>query len=101
MTWRRSAIGALLLCRASLGAQAQSPFNPHASPEARALLSYLYSISGNSILTGQHLRQLQDTGAPVLWRPYPQANSSKFWWAATWWSRGLMPSVVRSPGLLP
>ena len=49
------AIGVLLLlCRAPLGAQAQSPVNPHASPEARALLNYLYSISGHYILTGQH-----------------------------------------------
>lgn len=44
----------LLLCRAPLGAQPQSPVNPHASPEARALLKYLYSISGQYILTGQH-----------------------------------------------
>jgi mannan endo-1,4-beta-mannosidase len=35
-------------------ASAQSPVNPHASPEARALLSYLYSISGHYVLTGQH-----------------------------------------------
>jgi mannan endo-1,4-beta-mannosidase len=49
------AIGVLLLlCRAPLGAQAQSPVNPHVSPEARALLTYLYSISGHYILTGQH-----------------------------------------------
>ena len=44
----------LLLCRVPFGAQAQSSANPHASPEARALLSYLYSISGHYILTGQH-----------------------------------------------
>jgi mannan endo-1,4-beta-mannosidase len=44
----------LLLCRAPLGAQAPSPVNPHASLEARALLNYLYSISGHYILTGQH-----------------------------------------------
>jgi mannan endo-1,4-beta-mannosidase len=44
----------LLLCRAPLSAQAQSPVNPHASPEARALLAYLYSISGHYVLTGQH-----------------------------------------------
>ena len=48
------AIGVLLLlCRALSGAQAP-PVNPHASPEARALLDYLYSISGQYILTGQH-----------------------------------------------
>jgi len=49
------AIGVLLLlCRAPLSAQAASPVNPHASPEARALLTCLYSISGHYILTGQH-----------------------------------------------
>jgi mannan endo-1,4-beta-mannosidase len=30
------------------------PANPHASPEARALLNYLYQISGHKILSGQH-----------------------------------------------
>ncbi len=30
------------------------PVNPNASPEARALLRYLYSISGKRTLTGQH-----------------------------------------------
>lgn len=44
----------LLLCRAALGVEAQTPVNPHASPEARALLQYLYSISGHYTLTGQH-----------------------------------------------
>jgi mannan endo-1,4-beta-mannosidase len=28
-----------------------------------------------------YLKQLQDAGVPVLWRPYPQANGAKFWWA--------------------
>lgn len=27
------------------------------------------------------LKQLQDAGVPVLWRPYPESNGSKFWWA--------------------
>ena len=30
------------------------PVTPNASPEARALLEYLYSISGNHTMTGQH-----------------------------------------------
>jgi len=33
---------------------APAPVNPHASPEARALLAYLHSISGKAIITGQH-----------------------------------------------
>ena len=35
-------------------APATPPVTPDASPEARALLALLYSISGNNILTGQH-----------------------------------------------
>jgi mannan endo-1,4-beta-mannosidase len=42
----------LLLC--TLPIRAQEPVNPHASPEARALLLYLYSISGRYTLAGQH-----------------------------------------------
>jgi mannan endo-1,4-beta-mannosidase len=51
--------GALLVAFAiPLGAQSTSseavPVNPHATPEARALLRYLYSMSGKYTLTGQH-----------------------------------------------
>jgi mannan endo-1,4-beta-mannosidase len=35
-------------------AQAPAPVNPHATPEARALLAYLDSISGKATITGQH-----------------------------------------------
>jgi mannan endo-1,4-beta-mannosidase len=37
------------------------PVNPHATPEARALLTYLASISGQGIVTGQH--NYPNTGA--------------------------------------
>ncbi|MGA9671579.1 MAG: glycosyl hydrolase [Terracidiphilus sp.] len=44
--------------RPALTAEPQSPnpepVNPHATPEARALLSYLDSISGQATVTGQH-----------------------------------------------
>ena len=33
---------------------AQEPVTPHASPEAKALLEFIYSISGKYTLTGQH-----------------------------------------------
>jgi mannan endo-1,4-beta-mannosidase len=50
----------LLSCAA--GAQTSTqPVNPHASPEARALLAYLHSISGKGIVTGQH--NYPNTGA--------------------------------------
>jgi len=50
---------AAILLAAMLGVSgwaqtAQEPVNPHATPEARALLAYLYSISGKATLTGQH-----------------------------------------------
>lgn len=28
-----------------------------------------------------YLKQLQQAGVPVLWRPYPQPNGAQFWWA--------------------
>jgi len=49
---RLAAAVLLLLC--ALPIRAQEPVNPHASPEARALLRYLYSISGRYTLAGQH-----------------------------------------------
>jgi mannan endo-1,4-beta-mannosidase len=47
----------VLSCLLSCGAWAQTapePVNPHATPEARALLAYIDSISGKAIITGQH-----------------------------------------------
>jgi mannan endo-1,4-beta-mannosidase len=34
--------------------RAQEPVNPHASPQAKALLEMYYALSGNYTLTGQH-----------------------------------------------
>jgi mannan endo-1,4-beta-mannosidase len=45
---------AVILLFAAFPIRAQEPVNPHASPEARALLRYLYSISGRYTLAGQH-----------------------------------------------
>jgi len=36
----------------------------------------------------ESLRQLQDAGVPVLWRPYPQSNGTRFWWAGRKGDRG-------------
>ena len=55
-----AAVAALVFgyARPALVAQAVNPnpvpVNPHATPEARALLTYLASISGNGYITGQH-----------------------------------------------
>ncbi len=54
----RTVSSVLLLTALSVAQSASTPshdpVNPHASPEARALLKYLYSISGEYTLTGQH-----------------------------------------------
>ena len=59
----RTIIGcAVFACALPLAAQTTpSPVNPHATPEARALLAYLYSMSGKYTLTGQH--NYPNTGA--------------------------------------
>jgi mannan endo-1,4-beta-mannosidase len=53
-----AAVLAALLASAFSAAHAQSPsaapVNPNATPQARALLRYIDSISGHSTLTGQH-----------------------------------------------
>jgi mannan endo-1,4-beta-mannosidase len=63
MTWQASAakLAALVFLFTVPNVVAQTavpaaaaPVNPHASPEARGLLQYLYSISGKYTLTGQH-----------------------------------------------
>jgi len=38
-----------------------------------------------------YLKQLQDAGVPVLWRPYPESNGSHFWWAGR---KGVQGSAV-------
>lgn len=44
----------LLFAATQVWTQSFSPVNKNASPEAKQLLSYLYSIKGKSILSGQH-----------------------------------------------
>jgi len=45
---------AVILGLVACGHAATEPVNPHASPEARALLAYLDSISGQATISGQH-----------------------------------------------
>lgn len=49
----------LFLCTPYI--RAQAPVNLKASPEAIALLKYIYSISGKQILTGQHAAPLMNS----------------------------------------
>ncbi len=54
MTQPWAVAAAVLLLVSTIPARAQAPVNPNASPEARALLQTLYSISGRYTLAGQH-----------------------------------------------
>ena len=45
---------ALLLVFTISLANAQTPVVPNASPEARALLNFLYDVKGKYVLAGQH-----------------------------------------------
>ncbi len=53
---KRYLLCAIFLCVPFSAAAQSAPqtVNPHASPEARALLAYIDSISGKGIITGQH-----------------------------------------------
>lgn len=51
---RLSLAGTLLVFTGAAAAQPAPPVNAHASPEAKRLLAYLYSVSGHKILSGQH-----------------------------------------------
>jgi len=56
MNWRfvASMMTSLMAVHAAVPTASPVPVNPSASPEARALLKYLSSISGKYILSGQH-----------------------------------------------
>jgi mannan endo-1,4-beta-mannosidase len=52
--WLTSALICVLASSLPGADQQRRPANPHASPEARALLKFFYDISGKYTLTGQH-----------------------------------------------
>src|SRR5215831_9783442 len=64
-------------------AQSFQPVNGHASPEARKLLAYLYSINGKYILSGQHGdERFLDTVKSITGK-YPAVWGNDFiWWGA-------------------
>jgi mannan endo-1,4-beta-mannosidase len=84
----------LLLLFISLNIQAQSfePVNKNATPEAKSLLKYLYSINGKAILSGEHgggNRFLDSTKA--ITGKYPALWGSDFIWS---WPNGGGQRVV-------
>jgi len=64
-------------------AQTFQPVNKNASPEARKLLNYLYSVNGKYILSGQHGdERFLDTVKSITGK-YPAVWGSDFiWWGA-------------------
>ena len=54
MKWFGALVLSFILGCTGWAQTAPAPVNPHASPEARALLAYLDSISGTATIAGQH-----------------------------------------------
>jgi mannan endo-1,4-beta-mannosidase len=77
----------LLLLTTTLQAQPFPPVNTNASPEARKLLSYLYSISGKYLLAGQHNYNQEperfSDSAYAITGKYPAVWGNDFIWNGT------------------
>ena len=74
----------LLLLTLSVFSQSAEPANKNASPEARQLLNYLYSIKGKQMLSGQHNMNHQmdrfDDSVYVITHKYPAVWGTDFIW---------------------
>ncbi|MBK9576855.1 MAG: mannan endo-1,4-beta-mannosidase A and B [Fibrobacteres bacterium] len=102
----RGAIGAMLL--ASAVAMAATPVSPNASPEAKALLNYLYEQYGKKTLSGQMFAPWAKTDEAELMKQitgkYPairgqdliseSANKNEIQQAIAWWKAGGIPTVM-------
>jgi len=62
-------------------AQPFQPVNKNATPEAKALLAYLYSISGKSILSGEHGNNRCLDSVKSITGKYPAIWGSDFIWS--------------------
>ncbi len=79
----------IIMILASLAGSAQTfpPVNANASPEARSVLAYLYSINGKNILSGQHnynheMNRYSDTVKAITGK-YPAVWGTDFYWSGT------------------
>jgi len=72
----------IVFLNAGVFAQPFEPVNKNATPEAKALLSYLYSISGKSILSGEHGggNRFLDSVKSITGK-YPAVWGSDFIWS--------------------
>jgi mannan endo-1,4-beta-mannosidase len=82
----RKILTTLLLMLTVLAGTAQpfTPVNPHASPESKKVLSYLYSINGKYILSGQHnynheMDRYSDSAKAITGK-YPAVWGTDFIW---------------------
>ncbi len=64
-------------------AQSFPPVNKNASPEAKKLLSYFYSISGKQILSGQHGDERFLDSVKSITGKYPAVWGNDFIWGGT------------------
>lgn len=70
----------LLFVSAAMFAQPFQPVNKNASPEARKLLSYLYSIDGKYILSGEHGDERWLDTVKSITGKYPAVWGNDFIW---------------------
>ncbi|HEY1870927.1 MAG TPA: glycosyl hydrolase [Chitinophagaceae bacterium] len=66
-----------------VSAQSFQPVNKNASPEAKKLLSYLYSINGKYILSGEHGDERWLDTVKNITGKYPAVWGNDFIWAGT------------------
>lgn len=79
------------------------PVTPDASPEAKALLNYIYSVNGEKVLSGQHGIDETEYVKSVTGR-YPAVkgfdlihenrNEQQISSAIEWWQKGGIPTVM-------
>ena len=73
----------MMLVYASSFAQTFQPVNKNASPEAKKLLNYLYSINGKYILSGEHGDERQLDTVKNITGKYPAVWGNDFIWHGT------------------
>lgn len=83
------------------------PVTPDASPEACALLDYLYSINGKQVLSGQMWATWGSDEIEYVWKvtgKYPavrghdliheKANANEIALIKDWWNKGGIPTLM-------
>lgn len=98
-----SILAVLLIAAPAIPARTARPVVPNASKEAKALLNYIYSVSGNMVLSGQQGMREPDYVHEVTGR-WPaikghdliteRNNEREVQSAIDWWNRGGIPTVM-------